>query len=327
MRREKITVNDDNIRKIRERYPDGLHFVVGDVHGEGKSLQALMSKIEFDLEHDHVFFVGDYNAGGDVTSLLQYMSGYYQEDYDQPGFHMIRGNHERELWPEYYLENLPDIIVFRGETMDYYLAHAGMVRDVFRLIQEDMTRDDDKTVLAYALDDKCVKYNAPFRQIVWSRRGLYSQKSTGQLWPSTVELVDSSACIIHGHSPYCFFVNTPYSYGDDNIYWENQHIWFSEDLCSFNIDANIKGRFANGEGCRNLSCLCIEVLEEIAALNNGMLTIDGIVSHPVNGVFSVPPVRGDIEIPDGNLSRILNAAPEMKMIKMDRYRNPKILPI
>ena len=211
--------------------------------------------------------------------------------------------------------------------MDYYLAHAGMVKDVLRLIQEDMTLNDDKTVLAYKLDDLCVCHDAPFRQVIWSRRGLYSQKSRWHVWPSTDELIDTNACIIHGHSPYCFFVNTFFTYGDDNIYWENQHIWFSEDLCSFNIDANVKGRFENGEGCRNLSCLCIEILEEIASQHDGTLTIDGNISHPVNGVFTVSYVPGDFDILNGDLHRILNAAPEMKMITIDENEIPQILPI
>ena len=327
MRREKIFAKDDNIREIRDRYPEGLHFVVGDVHGEGKTLKALMSKIEFDPKIDHIYFIGDYNFGGNPTSLLQYISQYYQADYNQPGFHLIRGNHERELMPEYYLANLPDIIVFRGEKMDYYLAHAGMVKDVFRLIQKDMTLNDDKTVLAYKLDDRCVQLDAPFRQVIWSRRGLYSQRSRWHVWPSTNELVDTNACIIHGHSPYCFFVNNYFSYGDDNIYWENQHIWFSEDLCSFNIDANIKGRFENGEGYRNLSCLCIEILEEIASQNDGTLTIEGIISYPVNGCFTAPYVSGVFAIFNGDLHRILDATPEMKMITIDENENPAIHPI
>ena len=94
-----LSVNDDNIGSLRERYADGLTFVVGDTHGEGNTLQILMEKIRFDPDKDHVFFVGDYNSGSSVYQLLKYISAYYSEDYGSPGFHLIRGNHEHELEP------------------------------------------------------------------------------------------------------------------------------------------------------------------------------------------------------------------------------------
>ncbi len=106
-----ITCNDKNIEVIRNKHPNGLHFVVGDTHGECRTLKDLMEKIEFDPHKDSVFFVGDYNAGGDPRALLDYISCFYQPDYLLPGFHLIRGNHERELFPAYPLDNLPDIYI------------------------------------------------------------------------------------------------------------------------------------------------------------------------------------------------------------------------
>ena len=108
---------DDNILQLRSRYPEGLHFVVGDLHGEVKTLMDLMSKIQFDAEKDHVYFIGDYSSGGNETALLSYLSRYYQADTDIPGFHLIRGNHERELSLSYPLENLPDLYVVRGKKL------------------------------------------------------------------------------------------------------------------------------------------------------------------------------------------------------------------
>ena len=135
-----ITCDDNNIKLIRDKHPEGLHFVAGDTHGELPTLMALMEKIEFDPHKDHVYFVGDYSGGGDPYSLLGYMSGYFQPDYERPGFHLIRGNHERELYPVYPLENLPDIIVIRGRQLNYYIVHAGMVSGAFHLINEDMAK-------------------------------------------------------------------------------------------------------------------------------------------------------------------------------------------
>ena len=49
---------EEKINRIREKYQGGLHFVVGDVHGEEKTLRSLMDIISFVPEKDHVFFCG-----------------------------------------------------------------------------------------------------------------------------------------------------------------------------------------------------------------------------------------------------------------------------
>ena len=312
-----ITKEDDNIEELRGRYPDGLHFVVGDVHGEVSTLKKLMEKIEFHPKLDHVYFVGDYNAGGDVTALLNYMSKYYQPDYLTPGFHMIRGNHERELFPVFTLENLPDVIVIRGKKLVFYIAHAGMVSSAFDLINEDMSKDPGKRVFAYRLEDNTCCYDAPLRQLVWSLKGLYSQHSRWHVWPDEEKLKKSCACIIHGHTPYCFFKKPDrFTYGYDNLFWQNQHVWFCGELRSFDIDSNVKGRYKNGETYRGLSCICLEVYDDLAAAHDGLLTTE-LVYGAENGIFGVELEytgwTGEFGTPD----IILNAVPEMKTIGLN----------
>ena len=112
------------------------------------------------------FFVGDYNEGGNPVALLSYMAEFYQADYSEPGFHMIRGNHERELCPTYPLENLPDIIVLRRKLLNYYIVHAGMVITAFRLLNRDMAQSPDETIFAYRLDASCTGRYMPLRQII-----------------------------------------------------------------------------------------------------------------------------------------------------------------
>ncbi|MBQ9984803.1 MAG: metallophosphoesterase [Oscillospiraceae bacterium] len=319
-----VVKDDDNIDALRSRYPDGLRFVVGDTHGEVATLQALMEKIKFDPEKDHIYFVGDYNAGGYVQQLLRYMATYYEADCDAAGFHMIRGNHERELNPTYTLENLPDIIVIRGKLLNYYIVHAGMVSKAFELINKDMAKNPQQAVFSYKLDDVCVQYDAPLRQIMWSRNGLYSQKSYWHSWPDEAELLKNRACIIHGHSPYCFFKHEDYlSYGDENLFWQKQHIFFSEDLQSFNIDSNVKGRFQNGEGYRGISCVCLEGIEELVAKNDGWLTSEG-VKNAENFVFSADYVYNSFTSCCGDLGEITGARPDMKLITLDAGGNPVI---
>ena len=317
-----ITCNDDNINELRNKYPDGLHFVVGDTHGECQTLKVLMEKIAFDPHKDHVYFVGDYNEGGNPYALMDYISRFYQANYSMPGFHLIRGNHERELLPIYPLNNIPDIIVIKGIHMRYYIAHAGMVSGAFRLINEDVERTPDNRIHAYRLTDSCAGYNSIFRQIVWSRRGLYTQRSRWRNWPSEDDLRRSRACIVHGHSPYCYFMKD-YSYGDNNIFWQKQRVFFSEDLQSFNIDSNIKGKLKNDETYRGLSALCLEVYDEIAGQNNGHLSIEAI-ANAINGIFSAEYVPCWNYTREGTIDRVLNATPEMKSILLDLNGRPVI---
>lgn len=314
-----IVCDDNNIDEIRQRYPGGLHFVVGDLHGQANTLADLMDKIRFDPDRDFVYFVGDYNGGGNATFLIKYMSKYYQEKNDLPGFHMIRGNHEREehLNPVYPLKNLPDIMVIRGNNLNFYITHAGMESTAFDLINSDIDSEPERKVFAYRLDEKSCMHNARLKQITWSKDGFYSQHSHWQRWPAEYKLIDRKSCIIHGHTPYCYFLNAGKdSYGDDNLFWEKQHIWFCKELHSFNIDSDIKGKNKNGETYRGLSCLCLEVYDELASKGNGTLTVD-MLRKAENGVFAAELAELMGDVPAGDLDVILRAAPEMKTITLD----------
>ena len=312
-----INCSDDNIEILRQRYPNGLHFAVGDLHGEVTALVDLLEKIRFCPDKDFIYFVGDYNEGGNPQRLLGYMSNYFHEDNEAPGFHMIRGNHERELSPLFALENLPDIFVIRCKNLNFYIAHAGMVSRAFDLINKDIDNEPGKKVFTYRLENQTCCYNALLRQLVWSLFGLYSQRSHWHQWPTEDKLAERRACIIHGHTPYCFFTKQgAKSYGDNNLFWENQHVWFCEELHSFNIDSNIKGRYENGESYRGLSCLCFEVYDELAASGNGILTVDAI-REAENGIFSIELNHSPRNLQIGNIDLILNARPAMKSITLN----------
>lgn len=321
-----ISIEDNNIDELRRKYSGGLHWVVGDIHGEVMTLRALMRKIRFDPDRDCVYFVGDYNEGGNPRELLRYMAEFWQADWSAPGFHLIRGNHERELAPVYPLANMPDILALRlavrGDAMRYFIVHAGMVSSTFRLICEDMDASPEQRYFAYRLDDACTAFDAPLRQITWSRRGLYSQRSRWKNWPDPFALYKARACIIHGHTPYCFFTAERGSfYGDDSLFWENQCVWFSEDLQSFDIDANIKGALWGDGIRRRLSCVCLECIEEIARRNNSFLSIDGILNAE-NFVFSEELSRTGTEPSSGDIDRMLVASLEMKVFRLDPDGEP-----
>lgn len=320
-----LQIDDNNIKSIRDKYPHGLHFVVGDTHGEFSTLIKLLEKIDFMPQADHVYFLGDYNYGGCTESLLRYMSQYYQEDYTIPGFHLIRGNHEREIFPQFELNNLPDVLVLKGKVLNYYLVHAGMVDSGFKLIQTDIETKPEETTFAYALSYKAACISGPLRQIVWSQEGLYSHSSLRPLWPEERSLSDAKVCIIHGHTPYSFLKrDNNFSYGERMLFWEKQKIWFSEDLHSFDIDSNLRGggRLI-GDSYRGLSCVCLEMIDEIAQAHGNALTIDGL-RKAENFVFSVVYVPNALKQKDGDIHRILDAKPKMKLIDIDQQRQPRI---
>ena len=207
---------------------------------------------------------------------------------------------------------MPDIIVLKMKYMKYYMVHAGMIKSVFDLINADIANRPSESVFAYKLHDSCVGYDAPLRQIIWSRRGLYSQKSHWHLWPSQGDLYQNCAVILHGHTPYCFFMGH-FSYGDDNLFWQNQHIWFSEDLQALDIDANIKGRNEFGESWRGISCVCLEVFDSIAGQNNSSLSVSDIIGAE-NGAFSAKYTFTNESWQGGNLNRLLSADLNEKLL-------------
>ena len=89
----------------------------------------------------------------------------------------------------------------------------------------------------------------------------------------------------------------------------------------FDIDSNIKGLYNNGETYRGLSCVCLEALEETAAANYGVLTVEGI-RNSENAVFSAAYVTGWSFEPKGDICRVLKASPEMKTITLGEYGDP-----
>ena len=318
-----ICWDEGDIAALRAEHWNGLHFVVGDTHGESETLKALMNKIGFDPEKDHAYFVGDYNAGPNVRQLLSYISEYYRPDFAQPGFHLIRGNHEHELGPLFPLENLPDVIVIKGKNINFHIVHAGMDAKAFSLINADLAEHPDEPVTAYKLDECCVCFDAPLRQMTWSMRGLYSQRSHWHVWPSESELYKNRACIVHGHSPFCFFVHDDgFSYGEDSVFWEKQHIFFSQSLQSFNLDANVKGRRQNGQSYRGLACICLEVFDSAAAKNFGWLDREAVIAAE-NGVFGVPLGAGWGTGSD-RIDERLFASPKMRTITLDANGKPCI---
>ena len=320
-----INCEDSNIQFLRDKYPEGLHFVVGDTRGEWLTLQVLMDRICFDPEKDHVYFIGGNSTGVDPQILLQYLSACYQADCRIPGFHMIRGNREQELDQACLPDNLPDICVVPGKLLNFYIVHTGIVSDVFTLISDDVSNCPEPRVHAYRLDKSVGEYDELYRHSVWSKREYIPRRTKRSAWPSETVLDENRAYIIRGNTPYDFLTQF-FRHGESGVYWTKQHIFFSGDMRSFNLDANVKGRHVNGETYRGITCLCLEACEEIAEANGGLLTADAVLQDP-DCVFSAEyvPFCSIVPSEESDLSPFFQADPNMKTIAFDPDDNAVIL--
>lgn len=124
------------------RNPTGRDFVVGDIHGMFRHLEALLDDLEFDPRRDRLFSVGDLvDRGPQSRDALQWL--------EKPWFAACRGNHEQfvidstdaqeqEFWTthnggDWWLElSEPEQRRFRGVLRELPLAlevetRAGLV--------------------------------------------------------------------------------------------------------------------------------------------------------------------------------------------------------
>ena len=68
----------------------GRDYVVGDIHGDYKTLKDALKKVEFDKSRDRLFMVGDLvDRGPDSRKALAFLS--------KPWVYAVRGNHEEML--------------------------------------------------------------------------------------------------------------------------------------------------------------------------------------------------------------------------------------
>lgn len=87
--------------------PRGRDFVVGDIHGMFRHLQALLDDLEFDPQSDRLFSVGDLvDRGPHSREALDWL--------EQPWFMACRGNHEQ------FVIDSTD-----AQEQDFWVSHNG----------------------------------------------------------------------------------------------------------------------------------------------------------------------------------------------------------
>ena len=117
-----ISCIDDNIDELRNMYSDGLHFVVGDTHGECQTLKVLIERIAFDPNKDYVYFVGDYNAGGNPYALLDYIPAFIRLIILYPAF-ILSGEIMKENYVRFIRWTICRILLLSGECISVIIPH------------------------------------------------------------------------------------------------------------------------------------------------------------------------------------------------------------
>ena len=103
------------VLRFRENNRCGRDFVVGDLHGAFRVLDAALEQVRFDPMRDRLFSVGDLiDRGPESPRCLEFLR--------QPWFHAVRGNHEDDLLDLYAQGPVPEPALREAVHLAPYLA-------------------------------------------------------------------------------------------------------------------------------------------------------------------------------------------------------------
>lgn len=271
------------------------HFVVGDTHGCGKTVQNLMSRIRFNPESDHVYFLGDYYDGEseyNVQNLFDYLNKYYQPDLNKTGFHLIRDNHEwgiknnnnlNKTENKIKIKDLPDIIVINDvNNQKFVLCHGGMHKEEWGKINKHL-KDPGYSSFQLDISEKDKK-SSLYRTIIFPTKGDdtnydISKDEAADFWPSKDSI--ENVTFIHGHFPITLEKNMGENYNYRVI--KDTKVRYNPIRQAYNIDSGVKG--SNEENS-------INVERALTCVNLEELDIDG------DGIYTVPYEKGFAQILD-----------------------------
>lgn len=172
---------DDFVKKVIrmknfDKNPAGRDFVVGDLHGEGHRLLAMLDHIGFDFNNDRLFSVGDLvDRGLHSRETLELIY--------KPWFHACIGNHElmmlvsmyykdswmQPLWFQnggvWSLHEVDDLTPLASDILRYMcIAMTIQVNDsVIGIIHADPPKVFDE---AHITDDELKMLDCPY---IWGR--------------------------------------------------------------------------------------------------------------------------------------------------------------
>jgi serine/threonine protein phosphatase 1 len=171
-------------------------FVIGDIHGNYKELNELLSKINPDFNNDELIFLGDYiDRGPDSYHVIQLLIT-LQKRYGENHIILLRGNHEQMA-----INNI------NSGCIDY--------NNGYDATYEDFTRNNDSienylelfnSLPLYYEDDNFIYVHGGIRPGI----SLKKQKDNDLLWIRE-EFYESSIkfnkTVIFGHTPTIYINN------------------------------------------------------------------------------------------------------------------------
>ena len=102
------------VLRFRGNNRGGRDFVVGDLHGAFRVLDAALERVRFDPDRDRLFSVGDLiDRGPESLRCLEFLG--------KPWFHAIRGNHEDDLLDLYARGPVPEPALREAAQLAPYL--------------------------------------------------------------------------------------------------------------------------------------------------------------------------------------------------------------
>lgn len=183
------------------------NFVIGDIHGNYKELKELLNKLNPDLNHDKLIFLGDYiDRGPNSYNVIQFLIE-LQKNHGEDKVILLKGNHEQMA-----IENI------ETDYIDYNNGYDKTYKDFIKNKDNiESYYEFFKSLPIYHEDDFYIYVHGGIRPGITMEK----QDESDLLWIRD-EFYESSITflkpIIFGHTP-TFHINGKYTpfVGKDRI--------------------------------------------------------------------------------------------------------------
>lgn len=277
-----LLIEESELSYMENKSTLGRHFVIGDTHARADLVQKLMDNNVFNVEQDYIYFLGDYYSDGvSADELMNLLSKYYRSDPSEPGFHLLKGNHEyfgrgarchlNDVFGDLLVSALPNIVVLKISGYTFCLSHCGMHRKLWEKLKDQPSGSE------FFLN-KVASDNYICRAVNWTHTNdaeisYYDNENTvADYWPQT-----EKSFFIHGHFPAHKECNieeyrrSRYKYDSTRMPFEatpvNRVVYYATSVSdtpyyirynplrkAFNIDTGAKSEHGR------LACICLEEL-------------------------------------------------------------------
>lgn len=241
--------------KIKGKTPITMRrFVLGDIHGAHKALVQVLERSNFDIQNDHILFLGDVADGWPETkacidTLLSIQNRL-----------CLWGNHDIWLWKWIQTGQAEEIWLEQGgqATIDSYTSSARQAKRVvpnshfeyFKQLKPFFVSHQNECYVHGGLDPKERIENQPFDRLIWDRN-LFMKTIQ---YPLNSELICPLYDSVYiGHTPTLSIQKTPLNIS--NVWMMDQGAGWNGKLSIMNIDTkefwqsdNVKQLYPNHIG-------------------------------------------------------------------------------